>query len=71
MAYTKYGVVRNNWYNLTLNKVSGPGTPWYPELPDPGPGDPKPGDPLDDQAAYLGVSISVNPWVLRNTGFEI
>jgi hypothetical protein len=71
MAYTKYGVVRNNWYSLTLNKVNGPGTPWYPELPDPGPGDPKPGDPLDDQAAYLGVSISVNPWVLRNTGFEI
>jgi hypothetical protein len=70
-AYTKYGVVRNNWYSLTLNKVNGPGTPWYPELPDPGPGDPKPDDPIDDQAAYLGVTVTINPWILRETGFEI
>lgn len=30
MYFGKYGVVRNNWYNLTLNKVNGSGTPWYP-----------------------------------------
>ena len=30
MEYGKYGVVRNNYYTLTLTKVNGNGTPWYP-----------------------------------------
>ena len=30
LLYTSYGVVRNNYYTLTLTKVNGNGTPWYP-----------------------------------------
>lgn len=40
--FGKYGVVRNNWYALTLGSVDGPGTPWYPDIDEPGPGDPTP-----------------------------
>lgn len=71
MAFGKYGVVRNNWYNLTLNSVSGPGTPWYPEINNPGPGDPDPNDPIDKQAGYLGISVSIADWIFRDTGFVI
>lgn len=54
MALGKYGVVRNNFYELSLNKVKGSGTPWYPAVnpdpdPDPDPKDPdKPVDPKPD-----------------------
>jgi hypothetical protein len=67
MALGKYGVVRNNWYDLTLTSVKGPGTPWYPEVENPGPGDPKPQDPIDEQASYLGVTVHVNDWILWTT----
>lgn len=54
MAQDKYGVVRNNWYYLTMTTVSGHGTPWYPSIvPDeerPDPNDPdKEYDPTDDK----------------------
>lgn len=68
MAFAKYGVVRNNLYRLTLNLVSGPGTPWYPDLND---GDPDPQDPIDEEAGYLGLSVSVNEWILWEKGFGI
>ena len=35
MALGKYGVVRNNWYTLTINSVKQPGTPWIPDTTDP------------------------------------
>ena len=35
MALGRYGVVRNNWYHLELQSVSGPGTPWIPDPSDP------------------------------------
>lgn len=60
MALGKYGVVRNNWYTLTINSVKQPGTPWIPDTTDPT--DPeKPGENDDDAEAYLSVSITVNP----------
>lgn len=49
MEQNKYGVVRNNWYQLTMTTVNGAGTPWYPavvppeEYPDPN----NPKDPYD------------------------
>lgn len=54
MYYGKYGVVRNNWYQLNLNEVSGKGTPWIPEE---GPG------PIDEGNAYLSFTITVGPWI--------
>ena len=69
--FGKYGVVRNNYYALTLNKVNGPGTPWYPDINNPGPGDPDPKDPIDKSAGYLGVNVEIGPWVKWTTDFEI
>lgn len=63
MAFGKYGVVRNNWYELTVNSVKKPGTPWYPDIVNPGPGDPDPKDPIDEMEGYLGVTVKVSPWV--------
>ena len=68
MYFGKYGVVRNNWYNLTLNKVNGTGTPWYPNE---GPEDPDPEDPIDEKPGFLAFDIEVAPWVYWETGFEI
>lgn len=70
-AFAKYGVVRNNWYNLTLNTVSGPGTPWYPDVDNPGPGDPDPKDPIDTATGYLGITVTPEPWIVWETGFGI
>lgn len=62
MALGKYGVVRNNWYDLNLTKVNGAGTPWYPT---PGPG------PIDELNGYLGITVNVAPWVYWSNDIEI
>ena len=70
MALGRYGVVRNNWYTLTINSVSGPGTPWIPDPTDPE--DPTdPGSPDDLGQAYLSVSITVKPWTTWNQGVDL
>lgn len=70
MALGKYGVVRNNWYTLTINSVKQPGTPWIPEKTDPT--DPeKPGENDDDAEAYLSVSITINPWTTWSQGVDL
>lgn len=68
MGYGKYGIVRNNYYNLTLTKVNGNGTPWYPGD---GPEDPEEEEDIDKLGAYLHFEIKVAPWVYWTTGFEI
>ncbi len=70
MALGKYGVVRNNWYTLTINSVKQPGTPWIPDTTDPT--DPaKPGENDDDAEAYLSVNITVNPWTTWSQGVDL
>lgn len=44
----RYGVLRNNWYELTVNSVSGPGTPDVPTI--------KPDVPDDESYKYISVS---------------
>jgi len=66
--FAKYGVVRNNWYDLELRSVRGPGTPWYPEATDPGPGDPDPKSPIDSKEGYVGIEVDVNGWIWWKTG---
>ncbi|MEQ3135714.1 MULTISPECIES: Mfa1 family fimbria major subunit [Bacteroides] len=68
MEYGKYGVVRNNYYTLTLTKVNGNGTPWYPGD---GPEDPEEEEDIDKLGAYLHFEIKVAPWVYWQTNFEI
>ncbi len=64
MEYAKYGVVRNNWYNLSLNTIKDAGTPWYPDLVHPGEDDPKPWDPIDDKYGYIAIDIEAAPWIV-------
>ena len=72
MALGRYGVVRNNWYNIELNSVSGPGTPWIPDPSDPDPTNPTDPDTDDDEAdAYLSVKITINPWTYWTQGADL
>ena len=72
MALGRYGVVRNNWYNIELNSVSGPGTPWIPDPSDPDPTNPTPPDTDDDEAdAYLSAKITINPWTYWTQGVDL
>ena len=51
MALGRWGVVRNNWYAIEIQNVTGPGTPWIPDPSDPGPTptDPSPGPGPDPE----------------------
>lgn len=51
-----YGVVRNHWYQITLNSLTGYGTPVYDENKIIDPTMPK------DQATYLAARINVLQW---------
>ena len=70
MAHGKYGVVRNNWYTLTINSVKQPGTPWIPDKTDPTKPT-NPGEDDDDKEAYLSVNITVNPWTTWSQGVDL
>lgn len=59
----RYGVLRNNWYELTINSVSGPGEP---EIPDGGGT-----NPPDKTASYINCEINVLSWAKRSQGVEL
>lgn len=71
MAFAKYGVVRNNQYILTLTKVKGFGTPWYPEIINPGDGDPDPDDEIDEMEGYISVEVQIAPWMKWEHEMEV
>lgn len=54
----RYGVLRNNWYELTVKSVSGPG---YPDIPKVNPTDP---DDVNDQ--YINVEVKILDWAKRS-----
>ena len=54
----RYGVLRNNWYELTVNSVSNPGYPSVPEV--------KPGTPDDEDNNYINVSVKILSWAKRS-----
>lgn len=59
----RYGMLRNNWYELTVNSVSGPG---YPEVPTV-----KPTVPDDDDDKYVSVSVKVLDWAKRSQSVDL
>ena len=61
MALGRWGVVRNNWYTLRVNSITGNGYPFIPDPTDPDTPDPDPNTP-DDEYGYIAVDITVNPW---------
>ena len=58
----RYGVVRNNWYNVHINSVFGIGEPIIPTPPN---------DPDDELSNYINVSINVLSWTLRDQGADL
>lgn len=59
----RYGVLRNNWYELTVNSVSGPGTPDVPTI--------KPTEPDDESYKYISVSVRILSWAKRSQSVDL
>ena len=58
----RYGIVRNNWYEITINKVSAPGEPVYPTVPD-----------LADDVTnyYIQATVKILDWAKRNQSVDL
>lgn len=59
----RYGVLRNNWYDLTINKISGPGYPDVPEV--------KPDTQDDEGTKYINVSVKILDWAKRSQSVDL
>lgn len=59
----RYGVLRNNWYELSVNKVSGLGYPEVPEV--------KPNLPDDENDQYISVSVKILSWAKRSQSVDL
>lgn len=59
----RYGVLRNNWYELTVGSVSGPGTPDVPTI--------KPKEPDDESYKYISVSVKILSWAKRSSTVDL
>ena len=59
----RYGVLRNNWYELSVNSVSGPGYPDVPKV--------KPTAPDDENDQYINVSVKILSWAKRTQKVDL
>lgn len=58
----RYGVVRNNWYELNIKSVSGPGEPEIPEIPE---------EPADKEHSYINTEINILSWAKREQNVDL
>ena len=58
----RYGVVRNNWYEINVNSISGPGEPNVPDTPD---------NPDDDDAGFVNFTIQILSWAKRAQSVDL
>ena len=64
LAYLgRYGILRNNWYELTVSSLSGPGYPSVPEV--------KPNTPDDENDKYISVSVKILKWAKRSQNVDL
>ena len=54
----RYGVLRNNWYELSVSSVSGPGYPDVPKV--------NPTVPDDENDQYINVEVKILDWAKRS-----
>lgn len=59
----RYGVLRNNWYDLTVTKFSAPGYPDVPVV--------KPTDADDEDTKYINVEVKILDWAKRKQQVEL
>lgn len=58
----RYGVVRNTWYQMKINSISGPGEPEIPVIPD---------KPDDEKQGYIKMEVNILAWAVRNNGINL
>lgn len=64
LAYLgRYGMLRNNWYELDVQSVSGPGYPDVPEV--------KPNTSDDEDDKYIKVSVKILDWAKRSQKVDL
>lgn len=60
----RYGMVRNNWYELQVNSISNPGSPDVPEV--------NPNTPDDEgDKYYINCSVKILSWAKRVHGIDL
>ena len=59
----RYGMLRNNWYDLTVGNVYGPGYPGVPPV--------DPTQPDDENEKYLSVSVKILSWAKRSQSVDL
>ena len=59
----RYGVLRNNWYELSVSSVSGPGYPDVPKV--------NPTDPDDENELYINVEVKILDWAKRSQNVDL
>lgn len=59
----RYGMLRNNWYELTVGNVYGPGYPGVPPV--------DPNQPDDENEKYLSVSVKILDWAKRSDTVDL
>ena len=59
----RYGMLRNNWYELTVGNVYGPGYPGVPPV--------DPNQPDDENEKYLSVSVKILSWAKRSQKVDL
>ncbi len=59
----RYGMLRNNWYELQVGNVYGPGYPGVPPV--------DPNQPDDENEKYLSVSVKILSWAKRTDTVDL
>ena len=59
----RYGVLRNNWYELSVSSVSGPGYPDVPKV--------NPTGPDDENDQYINVEVKILDWAKRSQSVDL
>ena len=59
----RYGVLRNNWYELSVSSVSGPGYPDVPKV--------NPTAPDDENDQYINVEVKILDWAKRSQNVDL
>ena len=59
----RYGVLRNNWYELSVKTISGLGYPVIPEV--------KPNVPDDENDQYINVEVKILDWAKRTQDINL
>lgn len=59
----RYGVLRNNWYDLSVTSISGLGYPDVPEV--------KPDVPDDENEQYINVEVKILSWAKRSQQIKL